>query len=318
LERTDLRDPWLVACWPGMGSVALLAGHYLAQALGAREVGELAAGEFFDITNVKVKEGVLQQPRAPRNAFWSYRNPGAGPDLLVFLGEAQPVTRGWAFCQELMAEAQRHGVRRVVTFAAMAMPMTPGTPSRVFAVATGRSVLAELPADATTRLQDGEIGGLNGVLLAAAAERGIDGLCLLGSFPFLAPGVPNPSASAAVLRVFRQLARLSLDTAELEERGREVDTQLARAVEQLQDQARQRAETGDEDEVPFASVTEKEEEREEEERKLPREDRDRIERLFGEAQTSRDKAVRLKAELDRLGVFKRYEDRFLDLFKRGE
>jgi hypothetical protein len=32
----------------------------------------------------------------------------------------------------------------------------------------------------------------------------------------------------------------------------------------------------------------------------------------------REAALELKAELDRHGLFKRYEDRFLDLFKRAE
>ena len=45
-------------------------------------------------------------------------------------------------------------------------------------------------------------------------------------------------------------------------------------------------------------------------------DRKRIEELFGEATKDRTKAFELKRELDRLGIFKEYEDRFLDLFKK--
>jgi hypothetical protein len=35
------------------------------------------------------------------------------------------------------------------------------------------------------------------------------------------------------------------------------------------------------------------------------------------AAKDRSKAFELKQELDRLGVFKEYEDRFLDLFKKS-
>ena len=49
-----------------------------------------------------------------------------------------------------------------------------------------------------------------------------------------------------------------------------------------------------------------------------RREADRIERLFEEAEMDRKRAVSLKEELDRLGVFEDYEDRFLDLFKRAE
>jgi len=45
-------------------------------------------------------------------------------------------------------------------------------------------------------------------------------------------------------------------------------------------------------------------------------DRKRIEALFDQAAKDRSKAFELKQELDRLGVFKEYEDRFLDLFRK--
>jgi hypothetical protein len=46
-------------------------------------------------------------------------------------------------------------------------------------------------------------------------------------------------------------------------------------------------------------------------------DRLRIEERFAISQKDRTKAFELKQELDRLGVFKDYEDRFLDLFRKS-
>ena len=43
-----------------------------------------------------------------------------------------------------------------------------------------------------------------------------------------------------------------------------------------------------------------------------------LENLFEHAKKDRSKAFELKQELDRLGVFKDYEDRFLDLFKKPD
>jgi hypothetical protein len=37
--------------------------------------------------------------------------------------------------------------------------------------------------------------------------------------------------------------------------------------------------------------------------------------MFALAEKDRSKAFELKKELDRLGIFKKYEDRFLDLFR---
>ena len=46
-----LKRPWLVAVWPGMGSVALSAGYYLMAKLGMRQLGEIAAEDLFDINH---------------------------------------------------------------------------------------------------------------------------------------------------------------------------------------------------------------------------------------------------------------------------
>ncbi len=54
----------------------------------------------------------------------------------------------------------------------------------------------------------------------------------------------------------------------------------------------------------------------EDEARLGESDIERIEGLFDQAEKDRSKAFELKQELDRLGVFKEYEDRFLDLFKK--
>jgi hypothetical protein len=91
----------------------------------------------------------------------------------------------------------------------------------------------------------------------------------------------------------------------------------------MQEAARQQGETGEEFATPeFASEAETTEEaRKESAPAAPALDvdtRKRIEQMFKAAQKDRAKAFRLKQELDRLNVFKEYEDRFLDLFKKAE
>jgi hypothetical protein len=50
--------------------------------------------------------------------------------------------------------------------------------------------------------------------------------------------------------------------------------------------------------------------------KLPLSVKEKIEKLFTQAKSEIAKANELKAELDRWNVYKDYEDRFLDLFKK--
>jgi hypothetical protein len=58
-------------------------------------------------------------------------------------------------------------------------------------------------------------------------------------------------------------------------------------------------------------------EEKEERRHVPESVVQKIEKLFEEAKTDKKKAYILKEELDKWGLFKMYEDRFLDLFKSG-
>jgi hypothetical protein len=315
-----LRDPWLIAVWPGMGNVALAAGGYLVEQLGARPVAELPARDLFEVQHVEVKEGVARIGRMPRNMFFAWRHPeDTGRDLLVFMGEAQPQRGGYAFCHRLIEYAQEQGISRVFTFAAMATQLHPTEDARVFGVSTQAGSLPELEKQGVEILSEGQISGLNGVLLAAAAERQLPGVCLLGELPFFAVGVPNPKASMAVLRVFSALSDIHIDFTGIEEQAKQAEKFHLQLLDKLNEAPNQRGEGEAGFTVP-EFVKQSDDDDDEPEPSKPALDfagRQHIETLFENAAKDRSKAFDLKRELDRLGVFAQYEDRFLDLFKKG-
>jgi proteasome assembly chaperone (PAC2) family protein len=306
-EPVKLNHPWLVAVWPGMGGVALSAGYYLLAKLGMHVLAEYEARELFDVNQVEVKEGIIQPGRWPANRFFAWTDPQERHDLVVFLGEEQPPMGKYPFCRKLLDFARELGVERFFTFAAMATQMHPEHRSRVFGAATDSASLEELKRLELEILQDGHIGGLNGVLLGAAAEAHLRGACLLGEMPHIFAQVPFPKASLAILEVFTTITGIELDFTALAEQARAVDRQLGEAlarVEQCLEPAAPAEEEGHSiepgEEVRLSPAAEQ-----------------RIEKLFAQASRDRAKAFELKQELDRLGVFKEYEDRFLDLFKKG-
>ena len=61
----------------------------------------------------------------------------------------------------------------------------------------------ELDRAGIERYAEGRVSGLNGALLAAAAERGIPAMCLLGAFPFFAATAPNPKFEVSRLEIDR-------------------------------------------------------------------------------------------------------------------
>ena len=302
-----LHDPWLVAAWPGMGGVAITAGYYLMAKLGMHLMLEFPAAEFFEIDQVEVKNGLIVTRRLPRSRLFLWNDPKLERDLILFIGEAQPPARGGAVCHKIIEQAKNLGVRRVFTFAAMATAMRPMQDSRVFGAAIDRGTLAEFKQLDVDILEGGAISGLNGVLLGMAAAAGLPGGCLLGEIPHVFSQVPFPKAALAVLEFFGAMTGIELDYDELHEHAATVErtledflARMEQAVEQAQEEPGHLPAPGEAGgKISKPAVV----------------DQKHIEELFTAARADRSRAYELKQELDRLGLFQEFEDRFLDLFK---
>ena len=306
-DENELQRPWMVAVWPGMGHVALSAGYYLMAKLGMHHLAEFPSSGLFDVDMAIVEAGVVQKTQRPRSRFFIWKAPEGKRDVIVFIGEAQPPLGKYAFCEKLIDFAKDQGVERLFTFAAMATEMHPQHESRVFAAATGKDVLEELDRPEVRVLEEGHIGGLNGVLLAAAADKGMQGVCLLGEMPHIFAQVLFPKASLAVLKIFTEMAEVELDFAELAQQSEAIEHRLGELLAKAEGalEGKEPRESEEEFSMP-------------EEERLSAKNEQRIESLFRKASQDRSKAYELKSELDRLGVFAEFEDRFLDLFKRED
>lgn len=303
-DHEKLNRPWLVAAWPGMGHVAVSASYYLMAKLGMYQMAELSAEGLFDVECVDVKDGIIRTTSLPRSRFFVWRDPEGFRDIVVFIGEAQPPQGKYAFCRRLVGFAKELGVEQIFTFAAMATQMHPDHESRVFCAATDDVTLSQLRKVDLQVLRDGNIGGLNGILLGAVAEAELHGACLLGEMPHIFAQLPYPKASAAVLRAFLSLSNVDLDLTELDEQAKAVDEKLGELLAKVE-QSMAHTEV-EEQPPPFEAEP------------ISAEDKLMIERLFERAEADRANAYELKRELDRLGLFDEYEDRFLDLFKRPD
>lgn len=305
-DGEGLNRPWLVAVWPGMGNVAVSAGYYLMAKLGMHLVAELPAQELFDVEHVEVQNGIIRPGRLPSSRFFAWKDPLGRHDLIVFIGEAQPPLGKYLFCRRLIEYARELGVERIFTFAAMGTQMHPSHDSRVFVAATDLESLSELKSAGLLVLDGGHIGGLNGVLLGAAAEGGLRGACLLGEMPHMLAQLPFPKASLAVLSAFARIAGIAIDLGELAEQAEEMEARLGGLMAQME-QALAQQMPADEEPAGYEPA---------EEERLSAEDERQIEQLFEKSRHDRTIAYELKRELDRLNVYKAYEDRFLDLFKK--
>ncbi len=215
LHRTPrLKKPVMLAAWPGVSDVALEVAAYLLGKLDAKEFAELIPMEFFTPVGIQVRDNVVQVPVFPENKFYVIKTPKDKSDIIVFCGEAQPDRNHYDLAKAVLDVAEKCKVKRVYTCAA-AMVQHSVQKSRVLAAATDTLLIPELQKYGITLVGDFQIRGLNGLLLGAARERKMEGICILGETPQYAVEMPNPIASYAVLGALSQMLGLEIDLTDI-------------------------------------------------------------------------------------------------------
>ena len=99
---TQLRKPWMVAVWPGMGGVAHIAGSYLVRVLDAKPIDEVDVKGYFDVQTIAIKAGLVQPVESPKHVLYGYQDPAGVRDLLILLGDRQPNQDGVRYMQALL------------------------------------------------------------------------------------------------------------------------------------------------------------------------------------------------------------------------
>ena len=292
-------NPTVLATWPGMGNVGLIAVDYLRKKLQAKVFAEIDMSPFFIPDSIVVKNGIAQFPDIPTSIFYYCTD----PDLIIFESNAQIAGReGIMIIKTILDIIVQFPTERIFTFAAFAQPMSFQKRSEVLVTCNSDDLLEQIQNFGVIPMPDGYIAGLNGLLLGVAASRQINSACLLGTIPSYAVNLNYPKASLELLRTTLGILNLNIDTTDLEERIADMDQQFAMIEERIREF------------VP--SINKEEEEISElDDEKVPHFVMDKIERLFQDAKKDRTQAAELKKVLDRWNLFELYEDRFLDLFE---
>jgi len=231
-RQPKLKNPFMVAAWPGMGGVAIVAARYLKEKLGAQEFGSIEPEEFFDMSGILIEDSIVKDIEFPESKFYVWES-GGGNDLIIFIGEAQPLMKGYTLANLVFDVAQRFKVKRLYTFAAAPTHIHHTKRPRVLAVATKPELTRKLKGYDVTLLGQGTISGLNGLLLAVAKAKKIDGICLLAEIPIYTTHIANPRSSKAVLQVFSQMTGLEIDLSDIDNWATETDKEVEERIEQL-------------------------------------------------------------------------------------
>jgi len=248
-QEPQLKNPILVASWPGIGNIGLIAVDTLRATLEAEEFAEIEPWDFFYPRRVEIRKGVLEYLEFPGSKFY-FKTIG-GKDFIFFVGEEQPTEGGRVYAQGKKAYqmanlvvdmADRFKCRRIYTSGA-AVSLTHHTiKPRVWAVPNSERLIHEtrgyentiLMSDIEGRGGHGTITGLNGLLLGVAKKRGFDAICLMGEIPVYLQGLPlsYPKASRSVLEVLSRSVQIEVSL----DRLNELDEKVERGIEEFYQQ----------------------------------------------------------------------------------
>ena len=311
-KRPRLKNPCLICAWPGMGEVAFKAAMYLVQQLKAEEFAEILPEPFFYLTGSAIKEGILNLPPLPTNKFYYCKSAAAAHDLIIFVSNAQPdLNKVEEYCRRILSLAKSYNVKMVVGFAAMPQAIEHTQQPNVWLVTTSKKINENLKIYNFSILPEGQISGMNGLFLGIAKKQGFDGFCLLGEIPLYTIQIENPKASYAVLEALSKILELKIDFASIIEQAQTVDGEINKLLDYLKIGSQTIGPISEEEieriKKSLSQLTQ-----------LPVSVKEKIEILFNQAKTDISRANELKAELDKWNVYKEFEDRFLDLFKKSQ
>ena len=307
------KNPVLIATWPGMGSVALKAGGYLREKLGALKFAEIEPKDYFFPLEATIEGSIIKTADLPKGEFYHWQNKSGKGDLIIFVSEAQPSPeKSQNYIKHILDLCEDLRIKTVYTFAAMPVPIDHFQPSGVWVTATNKKLLDELKQFEAKPMESGQISGLNGLFLSAAKERKLQGACLLGEIPLYTIQIENPKASLAVLELLSKSLNIQLDYSDLVNAGKTMEEEIEKLIDYLKHPFEEGPKPISEEEIDRIKKTLEAQSR------LPDSIKKKIEELFEKAQKDIGKASELKNELDTWNVYKEFEDRFLDLFRKQQ
>jgi len=233
-------NPVLVCGLPGSGYVGKLAADYLVTAFKAKKVAEFYSTSFPPHVNIN-EEGLAFKLKGELH----HAQTGQENDLLVFTADAQPATSDgeYELSDALLREATKLRAKLVFSLAAYVTGSF-GKERRVFGTATSSEILPRLSKYGVQIMKEGEISGMNGIIVGMAKLHGMEGVSLLGE---TAGYLLDPAASHSVLESLSRILGLKIDMASIEERAKEAQlifSQVQRMTEQNAEEVRGTREEG--------------------------------------------------------------------------
>ena len=237
-SRPDgLRRPILImafAGWNDAAESATTAVRYLGTSLHAEKFAEIDPEEFyhFGLTrpHVRFKPGSETEREItwPATEFSLARASDLARDVIVGVA-TEPHLRWKAYCGQVLDLARSCEVGLILSLGALLAEVPHTRPVRLSGSASDPELGARLGVRPTR--YEGPTG-IVGVLNTIAREQGFATANLWANVPHYISGIENPKATLALIRRVAPVLGATIDTKELEDAGKQFDSNLEEIVAQ--------------------------------------------------------------------------------------
>jgi uncharacterized protein (TIGR00162 family) len=219
-----LRSPILICGFPGSGYVGKLAIDHI--------IGELKSVHLADIYSTSFPPQVIIKSTGTvelmKNILYYVKNSQGEHDFLLLTGDAQPVNSKVEYLlgEEIIKTSKNFGITQIITLGAYITGMFVETP-RIFGVATDDDGLKLLDSHSISKIDNGSISGMNGILLGIAKIHNLNGISLLGE---TSGYVIDANASKYILKKLLSIVDINIDMEDLDKKAKDTIT-LIKSIE---------------------------------------------------------------------------------------
>jgi len=232
-----LRRPILIMAFSGWNDAAesaTTAVKYLGTSFHAEKFAEIDPEEFYHFglsrPYVRFKQGSETEREItwPTTEFSIAQTPELARDVIVGVA-VEPHLRWKTYCSLVVELARSCDVALVLTLGALLAQVPHTRPVRLSGSASDPELGARLGVRPTR--YEGPTG-IVGVLNTICREQGFATASLWANVPHYISGIENPKATLALVRRVAPLLDAAIDTNDLEEAGKQFDTNLKEIVAQ--------------------------------------------------------------------------------------
>ena len=229
LDTLQLRRPFAIVGfggWIDAGFAATGAVKFLVENLDAQRVAELDPEPFYAFTDTRPRVSHpapgRREPVWPRADWYVVRMPETVAHDLILFTAPEPNLRWRTFASTALDVFQRLGTETLVSFGAVLAPVhhRAQPPLRGWATTDALRTLLRRRQIGSGRYEGPT--GITTVLLAGARDRGLPAFSLSTSSPSYLTDMPNPRASAALLRTAGEIGTIPFALSDLEAESRVV------------------------------------------------------------------------------------------------